>query len=163
MALDSTQKLRDGLVAFLAPLLDTISMATVDGFIARSLKTTIQVPADASATSTESVVLDTSTDLQDRVTAITLSASAAVALNAANYAIFTLAYDNGAGGASTTIATWNTSATSFVANQVFNVPSSAIVVGAIPAGSRITLAITKAGTGVQLPQSTIGVKFGPSA
>ncbi len=163
MTLDSTQKLADEFAALMGPNLDAPSLAVCAGFFKRAFQYVVQAVADAAAATTSAYTLDF-TDIQCRVIAIDTIASGAVAFNAANYAIYTLSYDNGAGGASTTVATWNTSAVGLTANQVSVQNSAAVITSpVVPAGSRLVLTITKAGTGVVIPQASYIVKSAPSA
>lgn len=105
--------------------------------------------ADAAATTAYRFVVDPSTPCPALVQSAAVVMDSAVTLNGANYATISLVYNNGQGGADTTVATFNTSATTTVAG-VANALTLTNANLYIPAGSQVAWVITKAGAGVSL-------------
>lgn len=113
--------------------------------------------ADAAAADILRLTFETATDADLKIDECKVTLSAAVALNGATYATLSLVYNDGAGGANTTIGTLDTSATAFVAN----VPRAMTLTDAnrvVPAGSMLQLVQAKASTGVIVAAGSAIVK-----
>ena len=113
--------------------------------------------ADAAATTAYRLIVDTSTACPALVQSAAVVMDSAVTLNGANYATISLVYNNGLGGADTTVASFNTSATTTVAG-VANALTLTNANLYIPAGSQVVWVITKAGTGVSLTNVSLNCR-----
>lgn len=160
-ASDSGSNVRDSLRAAMAAATAT-QQALVDNILARAAAkwSWNKAPTDAAASTAYRIALDASLDFQTLISECKVVANTTVASDPANYATIALVYNDGAGGADTTIATLDTSATALTAK----VARSMAVTAAnqvVPAGKQLEIVITKAGTGVALPSVSAIVKGYP--
>ena len=124
---------------------DATSKTRADNFsVARSLRFT--APTTVANTNLALSCIVPATDRPIRVTAVKANASAAQASAAADGWTFAVKYDDGAGGTSTNVATFATTAAAIVANNVFSFTVAAPV--DIAAGKRLFLVGTAVNTAV---------------
>lgn len=90
------------------------------------------------------------------VTAVTFAPDAAVTANGTNFGTLTLSFDDGAGGAATSVASVDTSAVSWVAGTrvTFTITAANALVAS---GKQLKLVKTHGGTGVVMARGTLEV------
>lgn len=180
---DNAGKLRDAIVALLAPDLGTNAVANVDTFLDGIFTFKVDRPVDsnvytltnaidtpntnaASVASTHTLIPSTTCVLKANQFKVTVASNVTRANT--NYATFALVYNDGAGGADTTIASNTTEAagaTNTIGALTAGIPASATIntsADTIPVGKCIQVKVTKTGTGFALPQLTMTAKFKPS-
>lgn len=97
------------------------------------------------------------TKAQFLVDSVTLGVDLAVTFDATNYSTIALAYDDGAGGSATTVATLATSAVSWVVGTRVTLAITAAN-ALVPAGKQLKLVKTHAGSGVVMGSGQVDVK-----
>jgi len=100
-------------------------------------------------------------DFSVLVVGLHVSADAGVAADPANYGTELILADNGAGGAAATAASYSTQ-TAAQGALVANIGKAGVLTQAncvVPPGGNLWYQQTKAGTGVQLPLRTLGVRL----
>lgn len=118
------------------------------------------------ASVTQLFVLDPATDYQMKVEEYKVAATGAITAANTDFATFDLMYNNGNGGAFTTVASANTeNKTGSLGAVTANIPVAVTVTAAnavIPAGSQIVIRVSKSGAGKKLPQLTHVVRVKPA-
>lgn len=159
---------RDASVAFYAPDTNTVAIALVDAVLGQSFRYNVSQPLDADVNTTSTHTLDQATSCEWRIKTFKMIVGTTVTSANTSVANVALVYNNGAGGADTTIASANTATTlgggtgDITAGIAYNftLNTSNVVV---PSGSQIQIKVTKAGaSGKALPFTSFEVKGAPS-
>lgn len=131
--------------------LDSTGDTNVDNFVGKR-RYRLSFMADATAGDTANLNFEV-LDEQVLITSVKILPDANLTANGTNYKTFTLKYDDGAGGSATSIASVDTSAVSWVANQ----PVALAITAAnalVASGKQLRMEITKAASGVATPNMT---------
>lgn len=167
MSDDSLQKYRDAYVAWAAPDMATTAVALADGVLGQSFRYNVSQPLDASINTASTHTLDQSTAVAFRVKTFKVMVGTTITSANTNVATIALVYNNGAGGADTTIASMNTATTAgggtgdITAGTAYSFSLNTSNIS-VPASSQLQIKITKSGQGgLALPFSSFEVKGGP--
>ncbi len=147
---DTGQKLRDVMVASIAPDMNATATGIVDSFLTKVCSYTVSCPLDASINTVSVDTLDTSTALRMKCSSFKITSHTALTETNTNLATIQLVYNNGNGGSDTVVALAYTNVAGGLGNLVANTPASFSVTAAnsvIPAGSCLQIKTTKAGAG----------------
>jgi hypothetical protein len=129
------------------------------------MNTTGAAVATNEASVTQLFVLDPMTDYRMVVQSYRVAATGDITAANTDFATFDLMFNNGNGGAFTTIASANTENKSGSLGAVTaNIPASVTVntaAAAVPAGSQVIIRVSKSGAGKKLPQLTHVVRVEP--
>lgn len=107
--------------------------------------------------STELVLMEAERDMH--LYAIGVTARSTVAFDAANYVTLNVGVADGVGGAPASFDTMTTETVALTARTTRNFASIDPATDAVPAGSNLVLTITKAGTGVWLPELSFDIYY----
>ncbi len=169
MSTDNAQKFRDAFVASFAPDMNSTATALVDKVLNQEFKYTVTHPFEANASSFAYWSMDQNTGVAMLCKSFKVIPSVTITGANTNVAIMALVYNNGNGGADTTIYSVNTAAANsggsgdITANIAYSFTANTSNVR-IPAGSQILLKVTKAGAGgLALPACTFEFKAAPTA
>lgn len=149
------QLLRKNVVASEDSTGDTLSDATIGQHPVAGR--VVKSGADAAAGTAYRFVLDPSTATAALVQSASVVVDTAVTANATNFATIALVYNDGAGGADTTIGTLDTSTTGFTAKVARTLTLTAANV-LIPASRQVEWVVTKANAGVSLATTSFVLK-----
>lgn len=153
MSVTNGQQFRDEWVRLWAPDADPTATAFVDSMLQQCFDLFDFCP-DAGATTNSSVMVDSGTLVPIIITSVKVSLTANATVDNTNNAIFSLVFNNGNGGADTTIATVTTNAAATGINggnnAVKDTPYTVPITAAnsrVPAGSALYWKVTKGGGG----------------
>lgn len=107
--------------------------------------------------STELVLMEAERDMH--LYAIGVTARSTVAFDAANYVTLDVGVADGVGGAPASFDTMTTETVALTARTTRNFAAIVPATDAVPAGSNLVLTITKAGTGVWLPELSFDIYY----
>lgn len=158
MALGSQGELREALYGLLGGH-SAASKAFIDAFSQIQYKADKVLDGDASTAST--YCLDNDTDARFRVDSAVFVPHAALTADDANYGTIALVYNDGAGGADTTVATLSTTITGGTGNWTAFVGEALTITAAnavVATGKQLAVKFTKTGTGVAIPAGSLIVK-----
>lgn len=166
MSTDTGQKVVDLLTASLAPDMNTTATALVQAMQPATVKYKAYLPIDAGTTTTANIILDMSTPIKYKVTALRLALNAALTETNTNLAQVQLVWNNANGGADTNIALVYTNVSGGIGNVTAAIPNSLTLTAAnvvVPSGSQVAIRETKAGSGgLTLPMRFYEVTLVPT-
>lgn len=169
MSTDNAQKFRDLFVSQFAPDMNSTATALVDAVLNQEFKYSVSQPLDASVNTASTWTLDQATGVAMLCKSFKVVVGTTVTGANTSVANFALVYNNGAGGADTTIYTQNTAAANsngtgdLTAGTAYAFTANATNVR-IPAGSQVQIKITKAGGGgLALPCLSLEFRAAPVA
>jgi hypothetical protein len=151
----SGQQFRDDTRALYGAL-DATGQGIVDDLTCRQQYTWQRV-VDAAA-GTDYTAYGPTTRAKLLVDTVRFTPNIAVTANGTNYKTVTVAYNDGAGGSDVTLATVDTSTTSWVAGTTVSIPLTGTTGNlVVPKGRALKISVAHSGTGVVIADGTVEV------